>query len=132
VHVYPSKIHVIHDWPAPTTIIQLWSFLVLSNVYRKFTLGLAHIASDLNQVTKGGGRENFMWGLSQHQSFDDLKKLLCSSPMISLPDLQQPFEIETDASNYVADIVLTQHKQPMAYHSETLSYVVYKYPTYDK
>jgi hypothetical protein len=52
--------------------------------------------------------------------------------MLSLPDLQQPFEIETDASDYVVGVVLTQHGHPMAYHSETLSYTIHKYPTYEK
>jgi hypothetical protein len=47
-------------------------------------------------------------------------------------DLQQPFEIKIDASYYVVVIVLTQNNHPMAYHSETLSYDVRKYPTYNK
>jgi hypothetical protein len=95
-------------------------------------LGFSHIAWALNQVTKGGGKEKNLWGLSQQQEFDDLKKHLCSAPMLSLPDLQQPFEIEADASEYDVGTVLTQHDHPVAYHSETLSDVVHKYPTYDK
>jgi hypothetical protein len=80
----------------------------------------------------GGGKEKFVWGISQQQAFDDLKKHLCSSPIISLSNLQHPFEIETDASYYVVGVVLTQNDHPMAFHSETLSYVVRKYPTYEK
>jgi hypothetical protein len=71
-------------------------------------------------------------GYIQQQDFDDLKQCLCSTPVLSLLDLQQPFEIETDASNYVVGIVLTQHGHPVAYHSETLSDDVRKYPTYNK
>ena len=52
--------------------------------------------------------------------------------MLTLPDLQQPFEIETDASDYAIGAVLTQQEHPVAYHSETLSNTVHKYPTYDK
>jgi hypothetical protein len=52
--------------------------------------------------------------------------------MLSLPDLQKPFEIETDASDYLSGVVLTQPGHPLAYHSETLSDIVPKYPTYDK
>jgi hypothetical protein len=132
VHVDPTKIQVICDWPAPTTLTELQSFLGLANFYRRFMLGFSHIAWALNQVTRGGGKEKFVWGLSQQQAFDDLKNHLCSSPVLSLPDLQHPFEIETDASDYVVGIVLTQHDHPVAYHSETLSDVVRKYPTYDK
>ena len=52
--------------------------------------------------------------------------------MLTLPDLQQPFEIETDASDYAIGAVLTQQGNPVVYHSETLSDTVCKYPTYDK
>jgi hypothetical protein len=86
----------------------------------------------LSQITRGGGKEKFAWGQSQQQAFDDLKQFLCSSLVLSLPDLQQPFEIKTYASDYVVGVVLTQHDHPVAYHSETLSYAVHKYPNYDK
>jgi hypothetical protein len=61
-----------------------------------------------------------------------MKHRLCSTQVLSLPDLQQPFKIETDAYDYVVGTVLTQHGHPVAYHSETLSDNVRKYPTYDK
>jgi hypothetical protein len=73
-----------------------------------------------------------VWGRTQQQAFDDLKQHLCSAPVLSLPDLQQPFEVETDALDYVVGVVLTQDGHPVAYHRVTLSYVVRKYPTYDK
>jgi hypothetical protein len=104
----------------------------LANFYRWFVVGFSHIEWDLNQGTKGGGREKFMWGKEQQREFDDLNHFLCSTPILSLPELQQSFEIEDDASDYVVGTVLTQHGHSMAYHSETLSDIVWKYPTYDK
>ena len=74
----------------------------------------------------------FVWVWSQQKAFNDLKQCLCSAPILSLPDLQHPFKIETDASNYVVGPVLTQHGHPVAYHSETLLDIVRKYPTYEK
>jgi hypothetical protein len=129
VHVDPSKIQVIHDWLAPTTLTELRCFLGLANFYRWFVLGFSHIAWALNQVTKGGGRAKFAWGKAQQQAFDDLKHRLCSTPVLALPDLQQQFDIETDASDYAVGIVLTQQGHPVAYHSETVSDTVRKYPT---
>jgi hypothetical protein len=55
-----------------------------------------------------------------------------STLVLYLADLQQPFEIETHASDYVVRTILTQHGHVMAYQSETLSDVVRKYPTYYK
>jgi hypothetical protein len=52
--------------------------------------------------------------------------------VLTLPDLQQPFEIEIDAYDYAIGAVLTQHGHPVEYHSETLFDTVRKYPTYDK
>jgi hypothetical protein len=119
--VDPTKIQVIHDWPAPTTLTEFQSFFDLTIFYHKFMLGLSHIAWALIQVTRGGGKEKFVCRLSQQQAFNDLKKCLCSFLILSLPDLQHPFEIETDASDYVVGSILTQHDHPVAYHSETLS-----------
>jgi hypothetical protein len=73
VHVDPAKIQVICDWPAPTTLTDLRSFLGLANFYRRFMLGFSHIAWALIQINKGGGKEKFVWGRSQQQAFDDLK-----------------------------------------------------------
>jgi hypothetical protein len=132
VHMDPTKIQFIYDWPTPTTLIELRSFLGLANFYRQFMLRFSHIAWALIQVTKGDGKENFTWGKAQQCTFDDLKHRLCSSPVLSLLDLQQLFNIETDAADYVVGATLTQHCNTVAYHSETLSDTVRKYPTYDK
>jgi hypothetical protein len=95
-------------------------------------LGFSHITWALNQVTRGGGKAKFVWGLSQQQAFDELKQRLFSSLVLSLPYLQHPFQIKIDPLDYVAGVVLTQRGHPVAYHSEMLSDVVRKYPTYNK
>jgi hypothetical protein len=95
-------------------------------------LGLSHIAWALRKVTKGDDRAKFMWGKEQQREFYDLNNLLCSSPLISLVDLQKSFNIETNAFDYVVGAILNQHGYLVAYHSETLSNTIWKYPTYDK
>jgi hypothetical protein len=44
VHVDLAKIQVISEWSALTTLTELRSFLGLANFYRRFMLGLSHIA----------------------------------------------------------------------------------------
>ena len=95
-------------------------------------MGFSHITWPFSQVTKGGAKENFCWSESQQKAFVELKHHLCSAPVLTLPDLQQPFEIEIDASDYAIGAVITQQGHLVAYHSETLSDTVRKYPTYEK
>ena len=61
VHLDPSKIQVIQDWPAPTTLTDLHIFLGLANFYLRLVLGFSHITWPLIQVTKGGVKEKLFW-----------------------------------------------------------------------
>ena len=117
----PSKIQVIQNWLAPTTLIEFCSFLGLANFYRRFALGFSHITWPLSQVTKGGAKEKLFWSESKQKEFIELKHCLCSAPVGTLPDLQQPFEIKTDASDYAIGAILTQQGHPVACQSDTLS-----------
>jgi hypothetical protein len=56
-------------------------------------LGFSHIAWVLSQVTNGGGKEKFAWGKAQKQAFDYMKHLFFSTLVLSLPYLQQLFNI---------------------------------------
>jgi hypothetical protein len=113
-------------------MIDLHSLLGLANFYHQFVLGFSHIAWALSQMTKGGVKAKFVWSTTQQKAFEDLKSCHCSTLVLILPNMQQPFEIETDASDYAIGVVLTRHGHLIAYHRETLSNNVYRYPTYDK
>eukprot|EP00253_Pinus_taeda_P011597 PITA_11597 len=132
VHVDPSKIQVIQDWLSPTTLTELRSFLDLANFYCRFVLRFFHITWPFSQVTKGGAKAKLFWSESQHKAFIELKYRLSSAPVLTLPNLQQPFEVETDASDYAIEAVLTQYRHQVENHSETLSDTIQKYPIYDK
>jgi hypothetical protein len=67
VHVDPNKVQVICEWISLMTLIELQSFLGLTKFYQWFVLGFSHISCALSQVTKGGGRVNFMWEKAQQR-----------------------------------------------------------------
>ena len=71
-------------------------------------------------------------GRQRKKSFNTLKEKINTTPVLALPDLQQPFEIETDASGYSMGAVLMQHKKPICYHFETFSKTIINYHNYDK
>lgn len=52
--------------------------------------------------------------------------------VLTLAYLQQPFDIETHAFDYAIGEVVTQQGHLVAYHSDTLSDTVWRYPTYYK
>jgi len=88
------------------------------------------IAAPLHALT--GLKQVFKWEGKQQKAFDTLKEKISTAPVLALPDLQHPFEIETDASDYAVGAVLMQHEKPICYHSETFTSAVVNYPTYDK
>lgn len=55
------------------------------------------------------------------KSFETSKNLLTTEPLLANLDLNKPFELITDASNYVIDAVLEQNRHPVSYLSRTLS-----------
>ena len=68
----------------------------------------------------------------KQKSFYALKQKIISALALALPDLRHPFEIQTDASDYVMGAVLMQHGKPLLFHSENFNGFVTNYPTYDK
>eukprot|EP00253_Pinus_taeda_P001945 PITA_01945 len=107
IHVDPSKIQVIRDCPAPTTLTELRSFLELANFYCRLMLGFSNITWPLSQFTKGRVKDKFFWSKTHKKTFSELKNRLYSSPALTLLDPQQPFETEIDAFDYAIGVVLT-------------------------
>ena len=77
-------------------------------------------------------KKGFQWGGKKKQAFEALKDNISSAPVLALPNLRQPFKIQTDVSHYVMGAVLLPHGKPITFHSETFNGVVTNYPTYDK
>lgn len=120
----PTKVQVTRDSPTPTTLTELLSFLCLGNIYCKFVLGSSHITWPLSHVTKGGAKEKLFWSESQKKAFFELKHQLFFALLLTLPDVQQPFDIKTDASDHAIGLVLTSQEHRVAYLSETLPNLV--------
>jgi hypothetical protein len=56
-----------------------------------------------------------------------LKEKISSTQVLALPNLRQPFEIQTDASNYAMGAVFLQYGKPICFHSETFNGAVIYY-----
>ncbi|OMO71827.1 hypothetical protein CCACVL1_18051 [Corchorus capsularis] len=74
----------------------------------------------------------FKWGREQQEAFEILKDKLTNAPLLILPNFNNTFEIECDASSVGIGAVLMQGGKPVAYFSEKLNGTTLNYPTYDK
>lgn len=118
----PSKIKAVRDFPIPTNIKEVRSFLGLAGYYRRFIDGFATIGRPLFDVTKQG--QEFLWTPQCQEAFDELKQKLVTAPVLIYPDFSKPFILATDASTYALGAVLSQEvdgqEHPVAYCSRTL------------
>ncbi|WVZ97723.1 hypothetical protein U9M48_043237 [Paspalum notatum var. saurae] len=113
IEVDSSKIDAIRDWPTPTTVTQIRSFLGLAGFYRRFVRDFSSIAAPLHELTKKG--VPFAWGDSQAVAFNTLKDKLTHAPLLQLSDFNKVFELECDASGIGLGAVLLQEGKPIVY-----------------
>uniref|UniRef100_A0A1S4B263 Uncharacterized mitochondrial protein AtMg00860-like n=1 Tax=Nicotiana tabacum TaxID=4097 RepID=A0A1S4B263_TOBAC len=113
-----QKIQAITEWPPPTDILGLRSFLGLCNFYRRFVKSYSLVVVPLTELLKKV--TPWDWGPKRAETFDALKMAMSSSPVLALPDLAKPFEVQTDASDYALGGVLLQEGHPVAYESRKL------------
>ena len=67
----PVKLGGIRDWPTPTTVKQVRSFLGFGNFYRKFISHYSDLVQPLNNLTKKD--KKFEWTTECQDAFDILK-----------------------------------------------------------
>jgi len=120
----PVKVAGIRDWPTPTTVKQVRSFLGFCNFYRLFIKGFATHARPLNRLTRKD--VEWQWGQAEDEAFTKLKTLVTSEPVLAHPNLEEQFEMEVDASGFAVGAVLLQRKEdgkrhPIGYYSATLN-----------
>ncbi|CAN4106328.1 unnamed protein product [Withania somnifera] len=83
VSVDPAKIRAVRDWPRPTLVTKIRSFVGTAGYYRRFVEGFSSIAAPLTRLTRKN--VTFQWSEECELSFGKLKDLLTSAPVLTLP-----------------------------------------------
>jgi hypothetical protein len=135
IRMDPKKIAAVKEWPNPTNVKEVQSFLGLANYYRRFIKNFAHLATPLTDLTK---KDNaFIWNDGAQNAFEALKLAITTEPVLAMFDPERPIEIETDASNFAIGAQIGQRDnedrlRPIAFFSKKLSGPALRYATYDK
>ncbi|KAF5765311.1 putative nucleotidyltransferase, Ribonuclease H [Helianthus annuus] len=129
IHVDPSKVDSIRNWPAPRTPTEIRQFLGLAGYYRRFIKDFSKIAQPLTMLTQKG--VVYRWGNTQETAFQYLKDRLCSAPILSLPEGTDDFVVYCDASIQGLGCVLMQRDKVIAYASRQLKVHERNYTTHD-
>jgi hypothetical protein len=72
-------------------IYEVRSFLGLAGYYRKFIPNFSKIAKPITVVLKKGNK--YVWSDACDETFENLKKLLTTSPVLAQPDIAKPFDV---------------------------------------
>ena len=113
-----KKIDAVLKMGAPTTQTKVRSFIGAVTFYKSMWPRRSHVLAPLHELT---GTGQFFWGPRQQQAFLTMKAMIAADAMAYYPDLNKPFEIYTDASDYQMGAAIIQDGHPIAYWSKKLT-----------
>ena len=129
-----SKVKAITEWPMPTTVCSVCSFLGLANFCWRFIKDYATLTKPLMDLTQKD--KAFTWGSVEANTFTSLKSHFTTAPILAYPDNDCQFRLETDASDFTTGAVLSILKNdkwhPVAFSSHAMSPEERNYPVADK
>ena len=95
IRVDPAEIAAVSSWPVPKDLLEMRSFLGLTNYFKKFVQGYATRCRPLTNLT--GKSVPFVWTAECNAAFNGLKQDLTTAPVLASPDNSKPFEVVTDS-----------------------------------
>ena len=131
-----DKTNAIVQWPQPKGTRDVRRFLGLCNFYRQFIPHMSTIAAPLHALT---GKLPWTWGQDQQTAFTELKSHFRkdAQKVLAIPNHEDPFFVETDASDVATGGVLYQKTrtnlfQPCAFISQSLLPAEQRYEIFDR
>ncbi|KAK3516722.1 hypothetical protein QTP70_022517 [Hemibagrus guttatus] len=104
-----GKVAAIKDWPTPTTVKELQSFLGFANFYRRFIQNYSSISNPLTSLLRNKPKY-LSWTTSAEEAFNTLKEAFTTTPLLVHADPDKPFIVEVDASTTGVGAVLSQQQ----------------------
>jgi len=110
-----DKVEAIKGYPKPKNARVVRAFIGLASFYRRLVLNLAKTAKPLTALTRKN--QEFTWGPSKQEAFDNLKLKLSTTPVLAFPNFSLPFILTIDAFKVsVAAVLFLSSKRSRAAH----------------
>ena len=128
-----KKVMDLFKYTTPLNAKQIHSFIGLGTYYKKFIKNFSAIVKPLIDALK---QKTILWTVECENAVNTIRTHLTNQPILILPDITQPFRVETDASGYGVGAVLTQEREidwlPVAYFSKGLTLAQQRYCTAER
>jgi hypothetical protein len=128
ISIDPSKVKDVLSWNTQQNVSDIRSFLDLAGYYRKFIEGFSKISRPMIKLLEKS--KTFEWTPRSEVSFQELKKRLTTTPVLTMLDMEKPFSIYCDAFGQGLGCVLMQDGHVVVYASRQLRKHEEKYLTH--
>ena len=130
-----AKVKAIQKVPIPKNVSDVRRFLGMVNQLGKFSPNLAEKTRPLRELLQND--KAWLWGESQQQAFEEVKKALTTAPVLALFDPSRETVVSADASCFGLGAVLMQRQEggvmkPVVYISRSLTTTEQRYAQIEK
>ncbi|KAL1447311.1 hypothetical protein WDU94_000006 [Cyamophila willieti] len=119
VRVDEDQVASISKMERPRNKKELLRFLGITKYLSKFIPNVSNVSSPLRELSKD--KSEWIWSDCHDKSFEKLKVLICSSPVLRYYDDTKQLTIETDASKDGLGSCLLIEDQPVSFASRSLT-----------
>ena len=85
VHIAPEKVKAVVEWPEPSNVSQVCSFLGFVNFFHNSLCRFAEVAEPLTRLTHSD--VVWQWTEREQAAFNQIKQLITTAPCLALVDL---------------------------------------------
>ncbi|KAF8692347.1 hypothetical protein RHS03_08627, partial [Rhizoctonia solani] len=129
------KIQAIQEWPTPTKVKEIQSFLGFANFLLRFVANFSHMARPLHNLIKKDA--TWQWNTKEQEAFQGLKDAITNAPVLCHADPTKPYFLETNASGAALGSILSQQQldgclHPLGFLSKSFKGAKQNYDTHDK
>lgn len=119
-----KNVSKILNLSVPKSKKEVRSLIGLVNYYGRFLPHLATLLAPLSNLTLKGRSDKIQWDNECQKSLEIIQEQISNKPVLTLPNLSQPFIVQTDASSVGVGAALLQRDEdillPVAFASRKL------------